>query len=244
MVRHWSRELRTRPGPGRRRACGGRRRSTSPAPSRPRLVLVLVLVTKFVHGAYIVVIAMPLLYLLMVRIRRHYDAVDVEAAPRPGGVVLPSRIHAVVPVVRVNEPTLRTLAFARAIHPDDLTAVTVRVDPAETDRLFAEWVRRDIPVPLTVIESPYRDVTQPLLDYVRDDPPAVAAGRRQRLRPRVRRRALVGGAAAQPERAAAEGPAAVPARRDGHQRAVAAARPASRRSTPRSEVRRWHARRA
>ena len=100
------------------------------------LVLVLVLVTKFVHGAYIVVIAMPLLYLLMVRIRRHYDAVDVEAAPRPGGVVLPSRIHAVVPVVRVNEPTLRTLAFARAIHPDDLTAVTVRVDPVETDQLI------------------------------------------------------------------------------------------------------------
>jgi hypothetical protein len=131
------------------------------------LVLVLVLVTKFVHGAYIVVIAMPVLYLLMVRIRRHYADVDIEAAPRPGGVVLPSRIHAVVPVVRVNEPTLRTLAFARAIHPDDLTAVTVRVDPRETDELMMEWVRRDIPVPLTVIDSPYRDVTQPLLDYVR-----------------------------------------------------------------------------
>ena len=125
------------------------------------------LATKFVHGAYIVVIAMPLLYLVMVRIRRHYAAVDVEAAPRPGGVVLPSRIHAVVPVVRVNEPTLRTLAFARAIHPDDLTALTVRVDPIETDQLMTEWIRRDIPVPLTVLDSPYRDVTQPLLDHVR-----------------------------------------------------------------------------
>ena len=73
-----------------------------------------------------------------------------------------------IPVVQVNEPTLRTLAFARAIHPDDLTAVTVRIDRAETDRLFAEWVRRDIPVPLTVVDSPYRDLTQPLLDYVRE----------------------------------------------------------------------------
>jgi amino acid transporter len=167
MVRHWSRELRTATGGERRRM----RRSQAinfAGAAATCLVLVLVLVTKFVHGAYIVVIAMPLLYLLMVRIRRHYDAVDDEAAPRPGGVVLPSRIHAVVPVVRVNEPTLRTLAFARAIHPDDLMAVTVRVDPAETDRLFAEWVRRDIPVPLTVIESPYRDLTQPLLDHVRD----------------------------------------------------------------------------
>jgi hypothetical protein len=68
----------------------------------------------------------------------------------------------------VNEPTLRTLAFARAIHPDDLVAVTVRVDPSETDRLHAEWVRRDIPVKLLEIDSPYRDLTQPLLDYVRD----------------------------------------------------------------------------
>jgi hypothetical protein len=110
---------------------------------------------------------MPLLYLLMVRIRRHYSTVDAEAAPRAGGVTLPSRIHAVVPVVKINEPTLRTLAFARAIHADDLTAVTVRVDPDETDRLSTEWVRRDIPVTLTVIDSPYRDVTQPLLDHVR-----------------------------------------------------------------------------
>src|SRR4051795_13542254 len=168
MVRHWNRELRpVRSGQDRRRMRRAQAINLAGALATS-LVLVIVLVTKFVHGAYIVVIAMPLLYLLMVRIRRHYDQVDDEAAPRPGGVVLPSRIHAIVPVVRVNEPTLRTLAFARAIHPDDLTAVTVRVDPDETDRLLAEWVRRDIPVPLTVIDSPYRDVTQPLLDHVRE----------------------------------------------------------------------------
>ena len=167
MVRHWSRELRAVRDPERRRAMRRSQAINLAGACTTSLVLVLVLVTKFVHGAYIVVIAMPVLYLLMVRIRRHYADVDLEAAPRPGGVVLPSRIHAVVPVVRVNEPTLRTLAFARAIHPDDLTAVTVRVDPRETDELMMEWVRRDIPVPLTVIDSPYRDVTQPLLDYVR-----------------------------------------------------------------------------
>jgi amino acid transporter len=167
MVRHWSRELRTAGTDAERRRMRRSQTINFAGAAATTLVLVIVLVTKFVHGAYIVVIAMPLLYVLMVRIHRHYDAVDDEVAPRPGGVVLPSRIHAVVPVVRVNEPTLRTLAFARAIHPDDLTAVTVRVDPAETDRLFAEWVRRDIPVPLVEVESPYRDVTQPLLDYVR-----------------------------------------------------------------------------
>ena len=167
MVRHWSRELRAVREPASRRAMRRSQGINLLGAAATSVVLVLVLVTKFVHGAYIVVIAMPVLYVLMVRIHRHYTDVDVEAAPRPGGVVLPSRIHAVVPVVRVNEPTLRTLAFARAIHPDDLTAVTVRVDPQETDQLMTEWARRDIPVTLTVLESPYRDVTQPLLDHVR-----------------------------------------------------------------------------
>jgi amino acid transporter len=167
MVRHWSRELRAVSDGRTRRSLRRSQAVNLTGAVATSVVLVLVLVTKFVHGAWLVVIAMPLLYLLMLRIRRHYDTVDAEAAPRPGGVVLPSRIHAIVPVVKINEPTLRTLAFARAIHPDDLTAVTVRVDPDETDELFREWVRRDIPVPLTEIDSPYRDITQPLLDYVR-----------------------------------------------------------------------------
>jgi len=167
MVRHWSRELRTVSDARTRRAVHRSQMINLTGAAVTSVVLILVLVTKFIHGAWIVVIAMPLLYLLMLRIRRHYDTADAEAAPRPGGVILPSRIHAVVPVVKINEPTLRTLAFARAIHPDDLTALTVRIDPAETDELFAEWVRRDIPVPLTVIESPFRDITQPLVDHVR-----------------------------------------------------------------------------
>src|SRR3954452_5551841 len=167
MVRHWSKALRSTSDAAARRSIRRSQAINAAGALATSVVLVLVLVTKFVHGAWLVVIAMPLLYLLMLRIRRHYDTVDVEAAPRPGGITLPSRVHAVVPVVKINEPTLRTLAFARSIHPDDLTAVTVQVDPAETQQLMAEWARRDIPVPLKVIESPYRDITQPLLDEVR-----------------------------------------------------------------------------
>jgi len=167
MVRHWSTVLRSVPaGPARR----SMRRSQAinfAGTVATSIVLVLVVVTKFVHGAFLVVIAMPLLFLLMRRVRGHYDAVDVELATRPGGVVLPSRIHGVVPVSRIHEATLRALAFARAARLDDLTAVTVRVDPEETRRLMQDWDNRDIPVPLVVLDSPYRDITQPLLDYVR-----------------------------------------------------------------------------
>ena len=167
MVRHWSRELRATADPHTRRAVRRARAINATGAAATALVLGLVLVTKFTHGAWLVVIAMPLLFVLMLRIRRHYDTADAEAAPRPGGIVLPSRIHAVTPVVKLNEPTLRTLAFARAIRPDDLSAVTVRVDPAETDRLVTEWVDRDIPVPLIQIDSPFRDIVQPLVDHVR-----------------------------------------------------------------------------
>ena len=82
------------------------------------VVLVIVLITKFTHGAWIVVLAMPAVFWVMTAIRRHYDRVDAELRPGPAGVTLPSHIHAVVLVSKLHTPTLRALAFARATRPD------------------------------------------------------------------------------------------------------------------------------
>ncbi len=168
MVRHWSRTIAESAGGSgtERRRMRRAQAINALGAAATALVLVLVLVTKFVHGAYIVVIAMPILFVMMLRVRRHYDAVDAQLVPTPAGVTAPSRISAIVPVSRLHEPTLRALAFARATRPHSLTAVTVQVDKDETRRLIAEWASRGIPVPLVVIESPYREVTQPLVDYV------------------------------------------------------------------------------
>ena len=168
MVRHWTRELAATSDRKLRVSMQRSRAINAAGMGATALVLVLVLVTKFVHGAYIVVIAMPVLFVLMGAVRRHYRAIDAELAPRPAGVALPSRIHGVVPVSRLHEPTLRALAFARATRPHTLEAVTVQVDEEETRQLQQEWDARKIPVPLRVIDSPYREITQPLLDYVRD----------------------------------------------------------------------------
>jgi hypothetical protein len=62
---------------------------------------------------------------------------------------------------------LRALAYARAARPDVLEAVTVNVDPDETRTLTDEWDRRDLPVPLKVLDSPYREITRPIIDYVK-----------------------------------------------------------------------------
>jgi len=113
-------------------------------------------------------VAMAVLFLLMRGIRKHYDKVRVELAPTDEEQTLPSRVHAVVLVSKVHKATLRAVAYARATRPSTLEAVTVAVDPDETHALQLEWERRKIPVPLKVLDSPFREITRPIVDYVRE----------------------------------------------------------------------------
>jgi amino acid transporter len=166
MVRHWRRVLETeRDVPARRRVRRSQAINATGAVFTA-LVLVVVLFSKFTHGAWIVVLAMPALFLLMKGISRHYDSVSAELEPEPHGVLTPARVHAVVLVSRLHKPTLRALAYAKATHPDSLTALTVATTPEEVRGLQAQWADRGVPVPLTVLDSPYRDITGPVLDYV------------------------------------------------------------------------------
>jgi amino acid transporter len=167
MVVHWTRKLR-HPVDAARGSMSRSRVINAVGAVFTGLVLLVVLITKFAHGAWIVVLAMPALFLLMKGIRRHYDQVAAELRPSPAGVTLPARIIGIVLVSRLHTPTLRALAFARATRPTSLTAVTVRTNPEETERLLREWAKREVPVPLTVLDSPYRDVTRPVLDYVKE----------------------------------------------------------------------------
>jgi hypothetical protein len=131
------------------------------------VVLVIIVITKFAHGAWLVLVAMPILFALMKGINRHYSNVAEQLVPDTDARTLPSKVHALVLVSKVHKPALRALAFARATRPDELTALTVNVDDAETRGLQADWERYDIPVPLTVLESPYREITRPVVDYVK-----------------------------------------------------------------------------
>jgi hypothetical protein len=106
---------------------------------------------------------------MMRGIRRHYDRVAEELVPEPGGMILPSRIHAVVLVSRLHRPTIRALAYARATRPDTLTAVTVAITPDEVRQLQSEWDDHGIPVPLRILDSPYRDITGSVLAYVAEE---------------------------------------------------------------------------
>jgi hypothetical protein len=103
----------------------------------------------------------------MLGINRHYERVARELDPPDVPSVLPPRNHAVVLVSKVHLPTLRAIAYAQATRPDSLTALTVNVDEKDTRAIQAEWERREITAPLTVVDSPYREITRPVIDYVK-----------------------------------------------------------------------------
>ncbi|WP_319461028.1 APC family permease [Micromonospora sp. RTP1Z1] len=166
MIRHWNRHLRTERDPQARRRMIRSRAINSFGMVLTGTVLVIVLITKFLLGAWIAIAAMAVIYLLMLAIRRHYDRIAVELEPTEARGVLPARNHAIVLVSKLHQPTLRAVAYARATRPDTITAVTVNVDEKDTRQLQEEWERRELPVPLTVVDSPYREITRPILNFV------------------------------------------------------------------------------
>ena len=169
MVRHWNRHLRSETDPAARRAMHRSRIINSFGLAMTGSVLVIVLVTKFTKGAWLVVLAMPLIFLLMRAISRHYAKVREELATTDRDkMVLPARVHALVLVSKIHKPTLRALAYARATRPTVLEAIIVNVDDDETSALQDEWERRAIPVQLKILDSPYREITRPLLSYVKE----------------------------------------------------------------------------
>lgn len=167
MLRHWNRLLRTERDRTKRRRMIRSRTINGIGLAMTGFVLILVVATKFLAGAWISIAAMVVIFLVMIAIRRHYDHVATELDPADERPLLPARNHAIVLVSKLHLPTLRALAYAQATRPDTLTAVTVNVDDADTRRIQAEWDARDIPVALTIIDSPYREITRPIIDYVK-----------------------------------------------------------------------------
>ncbi|MCT9108063.1 APC family permease [Streptomyces mirabilis] len=169
MVRHWNTELRTERDPASRRRHHTARAINALGSVITGLVLVIVLATKFTEGAWLAVLAAIVLWVMMRGIRRHYDATSAELAvtdPK-SELARPSRVLGIVLVSTLHKPTLRALAYARASRPDLLEALTVSVDRDEAAALLRSWEEYGIEVPLKIIDSPYREVTRPVVEYVR-----------------------------------------------------------------------------
>ncbi|MFF2525025.1 APC family permease [Streptomyces liangshanensis] len=170
MVRHWNRHLRTEKNVAKRRHMIRSRAINAFGAFFTGLVLVVVLATKFTHGAWVALLGMVIFFAVMTAIRKHYDRVAEEIAAAEGpsdDSVRPSRVHSIVLVSKLHKPTLRALGYAKLMRSDTLEALSISVDPAETKVLREEWERRGINVPLKILDSPYREITRPVIEYVR-----------------------------------------------------------------------------
>lgn len=135
------------------------------------ITLLIIVESKFIHGAWIVVILIPLLFAMFKKIHRRYTETNTELDLKKGGlgVLLKSKQElmpkVVVPVSRIHKGTLAALRFAMSLS-DDVVAVVVDVDQQEVDRLKLAWRSMNFSVPLTILRSPYRSVVTPFLDFL------------------------------------------------------------------------------
>jgi amino acid transporter len=167
MVKRWNRLIRTGP-PGDRNRMRLSRAMNLAGAIATAVVLGIVMYTKVVQGAWIAIVAMILIFAMMKGISRHYGAIATELdVAENGKPVLPARNHALILVSKLHLPTMRAISYAKATRPDTLQALTIQIDESETAQLLHDWGQHQIDIPLLILESPYREITKPLLDYVR-----------------------------------------------------------------------------
>ena len=130
------------------------------------VIAIIVASTKFLSGAWVVIIMAPLLIALMLSIRAHYRSMSrqLEAVPSSDDDAVPEPI-VIVPLARLDRPARRALAFARTISPH-ATAVHITNDPHTADQLREDWHQLGGVMELVVVESPYRALVGPLLRYM------------------------------------------------------------------------------
>jgi amino acid transporter len=130
------------------------------------IVLLVVGVTKFSSGAWVPFVVVPLIVLLFKSIHSHYASVARELAvptdyrpPRMNNTVL-------VLVGRVHKGVLDAIAYAKSLSPSHLFGLSVVTDPEEQEQIERDWEEYGVDVPLEIIESPYRELTRPVLRYI------------------------------------------------------------------------------
>jgi amino acid transporter len=130
-------------------------------------VLVVVTITKFTQGAYIVFAIMPILFVLMLGVNRYYRDVNKEVEADATTTFGAEGDHAIVLVGRMQKPVLKALDYAIAARHESIEAVHVSIDDAATEQLERDWEEHNIQVPLRILDSPYRDISMPLIKYIK-----------------------------------------------------------------------------
>ena len=130
------------------------------------VVLMVFILTKFMHGAWIVVVLIPLLVLMFLRIHRHYFEVAQQLSTEGLEGLRPIRHEVIVPISGIHRGVIAALEYAKSIAPHHVTAVYVNLDEESTQKLREKWQQWGSGVNLVVVASPYRSLLRPLLNYI------------------------------------------------------------------------------
>ena len=129
------------------------------------VVTIVQVITKFVHGAWIVVLLIPAIILVLRAVKGHYERYYAEIALDGHSRFIPLHHSVVVPVAGAHKAVAHALLYATAIS-DDVRAVHVEIDPSSARALRDAWSAWDTGLELEVLPSPYRSVLRPLVEYV------------------------------------------------------------------------------
>ena len=129
-------------------------------------VLMVFIITKFAHGAWLVVVVIPLLVVLFQRIHRHYIEVAEQLSTEGLSQLRPIHHEVIVPISGIHRGVIEALEYAKSIAPHHVTAVYVNLDDEAARKLREKWQQWGSGVNLVVVASPYRSLARPLLNYV------------------------------------------------------------------------------
>ena len=131
-------------------------------------VLVIVTFTKFVHGAWMVFIIMPVLYAVMYYTHRYYAQIENEIKMDSETKFGSKGDYAVVLMNKLNKPQLKALDYALSSRHTHLEAIHIAVEPDEAEKFAKQWKKyeKELGLPLRIIESPYRDFSAPLIEFL------------------------------------------------------------------------------
>lgn len=129
------------------------------------IVSIVQVATKFTSGAWIVVVLIPLIIMLLRAIHEHYRLFAEEVKFVGHSPIVPLHHTVVVPINAITKATAGALVYATMISAD-VRATYIDLDHSDTEKLRAAWQAWDIGIELVVVDSPYRSVLRPLVEYV------------------------------------------------------------------------------
>jgi len=130
------------------------------------IVLIVLIITKFIHGAWIVVALIPLLVMMFRAIHRHYQELGKQLTMEGIQGLRPIRHEVIVPISGIHRGVVRALEYAKAIAPEHVTALYINIDEETTTKLREKWHQLGGGVELVVLASPYRSLVGPLIRYL------------------------------------------------------------------------------